>query len=1166
MKKSRVIAAGLAAAVAFSAPSMVGRAQGGGGQSTPFDGLHWRPIGPAAMSGRISDIAVYEANTNIWYVGTAHGGVWKTTNNGTTFEAQLQDQGLMSIGDIAVSQSNPDLVYVGTGESNNRQSTSWGDGIYKSTDGGKTYTNIGLKNSKHINRVVVDPRNNDVVWVAATGPLFGPGGERGIFKTSDGGKTWKQTLKVDDDTGANDLVVDPSDSKVLYASTYQRRRTACCMNGGGPGSGIWKSTDSGETWTRLKTGLPEGSLGRIGLDVYRKHSNVLYALIEGPAAGRGAGAGAPAGAAGAAAGAAGGRGAGGRGAGGRGAGAAAPADAPANPDEAPQQFGGGRGLATANDAATATGLYRSDDSGATWKKVNNNNVRPMYFSQIRIDPNDDAVLVMGGVDLQMSTDGGKSINTASASAIHSDHHAIWIDPHNGNHMLIGNDGGLAQTFDQAKTWTFFPNLPVGLFYHVSLDNSTPYNICGGMQDNYDWCGPSQVRGAAGIANYNWTTIQGGDGFVVLQDPKDNRVIYSESQDGNVIRVDRVTGETISIRPQPPAGQPPYRFQWDTPIVISPHDPATVYIGAQKVLKAPDRGLTFTEISPDLTTGEDSDREQIVTMGLKGSDIAIAKNDGIVAYGTIVALAESAKMAGLLYAGTDDGRLQVTKDGGKNWNDVYQKLPGAPKGGYVSRVTPSRYEAGSAYVTIDNHRLNDYETYIYETKDFGQSWKSLNGNLKGEVIKCLTEDQKNADVLYAGAETGLFVSTDRGATWVRPKWNLPTVRVDEVVQHPRDNAIVLATHGRAIWVLDHAEPIQEYAAAKNAEARLFTPPPAAMFRRPVSDRNYEFWGNQVFYGENPPQSAMLTYYVKNKPNDVKLTIADASGRNLRDVAIPATALKAGINSACWDLRVQPIPAAAAAQGARGGRGTQGAEGTQPPPADPFGYGCAGGGGRGGGGGFGGGNAAGIPGPMVVGGTYTVGLVVDGKTIETKPLKVAGDPEVVLTDAQRKQLFDMALEMHDLQKRATEAAAGVASLNRQIAQLSSDVAGKSEVPSDVKSAFDALKTDTAAMLTKLPPGGGGGRGGGGGGRGAADPSVTGKIAQAKNGMMGGMWPTSITIKAYNDARSEGPKTLSDANALFAKAAAVSTSLAKYNLKLDVPKPVDAGAPAKKKATNQ
>jgi photosystem II stability/assembly factor-like uncharacterized protein len=1148
MKNLRLLAAGLAAALAFSTPSLIGRAQSGAAPAGPFDGLHWRAIGPASMSGRISDIAVYEANTNIWYVGSAHGGVWKTTNNGTTFEPQFQDYGLMSIGDIAVSQSNPDLVYVGTGESNNRQSTSWGDGVYKSTDGGKTYVNIGLKTSRHINRIVIDPRDNDVVWVAATGALFGPGGERGVFKTTDGGKTWKATLKVDDDTGANDLVIDPTNDKILYASTYQRRRTACCMNGGGPGSGIWKSTDGGENWTRLKTGLPEGSLGRIALDVYRKHPNVLYTLIEGPVAGgaRGAGGAGTAGGAGAAGGA-------------RGA-AGAPA---ANPDEAPQQFGGGRGLVTANDPATATGLYRSDDSGATWKKVNNNNVRPMYFSQVRIDPNDDNVIVMGGVDLQVSLDGGKSINTAAASAIHSDHHAIWIDPHNGNHMLIGNDGGLAVTWDQSKTWTFFPNLPVGLFYHVSVDMSTPYNICGGMQDNYDWCGPSQVRGVAGIPNYEWTTIQGGDGFVVLQDPKDNRVIYSESQDGNVIRVDRVTGETISIRPQPPTGEPPYRFQWDTPIVISPHDASIVMIGANKVLKSSDKGLTFNAISPDLTTGEDSDREQIVTMGLKGKDVTIAKNDGIVAYGTIVALAESPKLAGVIYAGTDDGRLQVTKDNGKNWNDVFQKLPGAPKGGYVSRVAPSRYEAGTAYATIDNHRLNDYETYIYATKDFGQTWTSLNGNLKGEAIKCITEDQKNPDVLYAGAETGLFVSTDRGATWARPKWNLPTVRVDEVLQHPRDNAIILATHGRAIWVLDHAEPIQEYAAAAKAEAKLFTPPPAAMFRRPVSDRNYEFWGNQVYYGENPPQSAVLSYFVKSKPNDVKLKISDAAGRDVRELAIPPTAVRSGINSACWDLRVQPIPPAQGARGT-GARGAQGAEGAQGASPDPFGYGCTSGGGRGGGGGgFGGGAAGGTPGPMVLAGAYNVSLIVDGTSIETKPLKVSGDPEVALTDAQRKQLYDMAMEMHDAQKRAGEAAAGVASLNRQIAQLATDMAAKSDIPADVKTAFDSLKTDTASMLTKLPPAPAGfGRGGGGGGRGAADTSLTGKIAQAKNGLMGGMWPTATTMKAYNDARTEGPKTLSDANGLFAKAASVSTSLAKYNLKLDAPKPVDTGTPVKKK----
>src|SRR5947207_1944056 len=410
----------------------------GGG---PFDSLHFRSIGPAAMSGRISDLAVYEPNPAIFYVGTAHGGVWKTINNGTTFEPLFQDQGLMSIGDVAVSQNNPDLVWVGTGEPNNRQSIAWGDGIYKSTDGGKTFTNMGLRTSRYIGRVVIDPRNTDVVYVAAQGSLWGPGGERGVYKTVDGGKTWKQILKVDDDTGATDLVVDATNNRILYAATYQRRRTACCMNGGGPGSGIWKTTDAGDTWTRLKGGIPDGSLGRIGIDVSRKRPNILYALIEGPTppGGRGGQPGGPAG------------------------------------EEAP--IGQGRGLSTGVNNQPS-GLYRSDDAGATWHKVNNANPRPMYFSQIRIDPNDPDVIIYGGVDLHSSTDGGKSVNTQSASKIHSDHHAIWIDPSNSNHAMIGNDGGVAMTHDQAKTWVFLPNLPVGLFYHVSVDHATPYNISG----------------------------------------------------------------------------------------------------------------------------------------------------------------------------------------------------------------------------------------------------------------------------------------------------------------------------------------------------------------------------------------------------------------------------------------------------------------------------------------------------------------------------------------------------------------------------------------------------------------------------------------------------------------------------------------------------------------
>ena len=427
--------------------------------ATEFEKLHFRSIGPAVMSGRISDVAVFEAKPATYYVGTAHGGVWKTISNGTMFTPLLQDQGLLSIGDVAVSQKTPDLVWVGTGEANNRQSTSWGDGIYKSTDGGKTFTNMGLRDSKHIGRILIDPSNNDIVIVAAQGPLFGFGGERGVYKTTDGGKTWTQTLKLDDMTGATDLAMSYTDPKTIYAATYQRLRTACCMNGGGPGSGLYKSTDGGDHWTRITgNGWPEGSLGRIGIDTYRRNGNTIYANVEGPAAGGGRG-------------------------GGRGG--ANQAGAPA----------GGRGAApdtTANQgSAFTTGVYRSDDGGASWKKVSSTNPRPMYFSQMRVDPNDPNTIYMGGVGLHMSVDGGATMQQDAAEAIHDDIHAIWIDPSNSDHLIIGGDGGLASSYDHAKTWVAYQNIPVGLFYHVSYDMETPFNVCGGMQDNYDWCGPSQ---------------------------------------------------------------------------------------------------------------------------------------------------------------------------------------------------------------------------------------------------------------------------------------------------------------------------------------------------------------------------------------------------------------------------------------------------------------------------------------------------------------------------------------------------------------------------------------------------------------------------------------------------------------------------------------------------
>jgi photosystem II stability/assembly factor-like uncharacterized protein len=1160
MKHHALIGLGVALALAMAGQSLIGQsgqpaAVSAGG---PFDSLHFRQLGPASTAGRLSDLAVYEENPAIFYVGTAHSGIWKTVNAGTTFEPQFQTQGLMSIGDVAVSQSNPDLVWVGTGESNNRQSTSWGDGVYKSADGGKTYVNMGLRTSKHINRIVIDPRDNNVVLVAATGSLWGPGGERGVFKTVDGGKAWKQVLKVDDDTGANDLAMDPSNSKIVYASTYQRRRTACCMNGGGPGSGIWKSTDGGNTWTRLKgSGIPDGPLGRIAFDVYRKRPNILYAAIEGPvapAAGRG-----------------------GQG----GAGGGAPSGAEEGPGAAlaAAQAGGGRGGGGPLNTQP-TGLYRSDDAGATWRKVNNANPRPMYFSQVRIDPNDPEIVYLGGVGLHQTLDGGKTIATDAAVMTHDDVHAIWIDPANSNHVLIGNDGGLAVSWDMSKTWVIFPNLPIATFYHASYDMATPFNVCGGMQDNYDWCGPSQVRGVAGIGNFRWTTVQGGDGFVVLQDPVDNRVVYSESQDGNITRYDRVTGEAMNVRPQAGPGEPALRWQWDTPLTMSPHDPKIIYAPANKVFKSLDRGLTFTAISGDLTGG--TSRDDIVTMGLKNRDIQISRNDGIAAWPAITAFAESPKRPGLLYAGTDDGHLQVSRDG-KTWTDVIAKVPGLPKDIYVSRVAPSRFDEGTVYATFDGHRQNDFETYIYASTDFGQTWKSINANLKGEVARTITEDLKNPDVLYLGTEAGLFVTLDRAKSWMRLSANLPTVRIDEITLHPRDNAMILATHGRGFWVLDNMAPIQESAAAQAADAKLFTPPPTVMYRRPASDRNYEFWGDQTFFGENPPQAAVIAWQLKKNVGEVKLTITDAvTGKDVREISGQALANsnKAGYQAACWDLHVQPLAAPAAAQrgagaggrgadaaaqpsaaaGQGGGPGAAGGRGGGAAAVNPFGAGCGGGGGRGGGGGFGG-AGGGNPGPFVLPGTYNVSLVVDGKKVDTKPLKVLADPEVALTTIERKKLYDMAMEMHELQRVANDVSTALTPLNTRVAEIGKELASRNDVPADVKASVDGFTKELAAVVPKFAAGGGG-RGGGGGGGGAqpaATPgqpavvSVAGRITTAKNGLMGGMWPTSQTTRAYDDAKAMAPKAFAEANAVITKAAALSATLAKYKLTLAAPAPI-------------
>jgi photosystem II stability/assembly factor-like uncharacterized protein len=1077
------------------------------------------------MSGRISDLAVYEKNPAVYYVGTAHGGLWKTTSNGALYTPQFQIQGLISVGDVTISQQNPDLVWVGSGESNNRQSTSWGGGVWRSTDGGETFEHMGLANSRHINRILIDPADDDVVLVAATGPLFGPGGDRGVFKTTDGGATWTQVLSVDDDTGANDLVAAATEPGTLYASSYQRRRNACCMNGGGPGSGIWKSTDNGDTWTRLTgNGLPDGPLGRIALDVFQRDANVVYALIEGPRARPGGGTG----------------------------GAPQQADTAAAQEEAPPP---------------TTGVFRSEDGGQTWTHMSATNPRPMYFSQLRIDPVDPDRIYLGGVGLHMSIDGGATYVTDAARTTHDDVHALWINPANPDHILMGNDGGVAVSYDMSKTWTFIPNLPLGLFYHVSFDMETPYNICGGLQDNYNWCGPSASRFRLGITNHDWFQIQGGDGFVAIPDLRDGRIVYTESQGGNMVRRNTVTGESKRIRPSTDnvtnaEEGASYRFNWDTPMIFSPHDPGVLLAAANRVFRSTDRGDSWTAISPDLTT--DPNRDEIMTMGVRNDEVRIARNDGISNWGTIVSLAESPAQPGVFYTGTDDGVVSVSRNGGGSWQDVTPNLPGFPEGGWVSEVVPSWAEAGRVYVTVDNHLNNDYEPYIWVSEDYGASFQSINSGLAGQNVRTLTEDLRNPDVLYIGTETGIFLSLDRGQSWRRLRANLPTVRVDEITLHPRDNAMLVATHGRSVFVLDHLEPIQEFRSAQAAanDAFLFSVPSALQWKS-KDDRNDEFWGHQFFVGENPPTDAVIQYHLKQPVDEITLRVSDARGKTIRELSAPEDRRQPGVRTMCWDMRYEPIeaaqsaaarPAGGAPGGASGGGTRGGGRGAEIPgvptplpdpgylPANP----CDMDGNQTGGGG----NA----GPYVTPGLYHVSLVVNGNTVDSKPIQIIKDPAIELSGVERRAYDEMILNLHELQGRGNQMATQLDALYAQVVEIGSTIGDMEDVPPDVKTDFTGFQEAFDALRVKfgvpIPASAGGGRRFGR--RGGGDPAnVLARTSTLKSSIMA-FWeaPSGAMVSQFYEVTVLLESAIQEAEESLGQARALAGTLEEYDVTLEVP----------------
>ncbi len=717
---------------------------------TALKNLRFRSIGPAVMGGRTDDFAVVESDPRVIYLGAAAGGLFKTVNGGQSWQPLFEDQPNPSIGDIALAPSNPAILYVGTGEANNRQSSSWGDGVYKSMDAGATWVHLGLKETHHIGRIVVHPTDPNIVYVAALGDLWGPNKERGVFMSTDGGAHWTQPLFVNEDTGVSDIAIDPQSPNILYAAAYQHRRTVFGYNGGGPGSGIYRSTDGGQHWTKLVGGAtstlgrglpPTGDFGRCALEVYRRNTNIVYALIE---------------------------------------------------------------------HSTLGGVYRSEDKGATWTRMSETNPRPSYFSQLRIDPNSDQKIWLGGVNMYMSEDGGRTFVQTRFRDVHSDVHAIWIDPANSDHLLSGNDGGIWVTWDSGRNWEHINNLALAQFYEVSFDYQKPYHVCGGLQDNYSWCGPSSSTQPTGIGNEDWITVQGGDGFYNRIDPDDPNIVYAESQDGNLSRRDLRTSEVKSIRPQEDNDQAPrFRFQWNSPLMISPHSSKTIYYGGNHLFKSTDRGDTWARLGEDLTANADRDKMTIMGKVMDRQSGVLSRDDGVAAWPCITAIAESPKTAGVLWVGTDDGNVQLSRDDGKTWQNVVSHITGAPKGGYVSRIEPSYKDAGTAYITFDNHRSADYGIYIFMTRNYGDSFTRINNGIPPEAgtVHVVREDPVNPNLLFAGTEFGMFVTFDRGANWRRMKNGLPTVPVFDIQIHPREHDLILATHGRAIWIMDNISALE-----------------------------------------------------------------------------------------------------------------------------------------------------------------------------------------------------------------------------------------------------------------------------------------------------------------------------------------------------------------------
>jgi hypothetical protein len=1047
---SWLLMAGLLATSSAVVATLAAQGRGGGPPRPPavnqpddpmLRGFRWRSIGPVGQGARIDDFAVDEKNPSTYYIGYAVSGVWKTVNNGTTFEPIFSTYG-HNIADLTLAPSDPNVLYDATGEANNRQTTSYGDGLYKSTDAGKTFTNIGFKDAQTLGRVVVHPKDPNTVWIAVGGHLYGTNPERGVFMTIDGGKTWTKTLYVDDKTSATEIIIDPANPLNLWASMYQRQRTAWGFNGGGPGSGLYASIDGGKTWKKQTgNGLPNGTMGRIALDICRTNPNVLYAQIEvaedkeapgatpTPAAAAAAGAAAVGGRGragrGGAAGAAGGAGAAGAGAAGAGA-----AGAGAGGAGAGGGFGGGGGRGAAVPNPQANGIWKSIDHGKTWQYMHPENQRPMYFSQIRVDPNDANTVYVGGVNAQKSTDGAKTFQSIEQSKGHVDNHAIWIDPLNSRHVMYGDDGGLDVSWDGGATFESVRLTSTGLAYHASVGMGHPYMVCTGLQDNGSWCGPSSTR-TGGIHMWDWMSVGGGDGFQNQIDPTDEHIFYTESQNAGIQRYNLSTGQSQSIKPRgagggrggggggggrgggagaggagaaavagaegapPPPPQaggggfggggatnvipdPPantvFQFNWNSPILLSPHNPMTVLLGGRQLFISRNRGETWT-MSQELGKGIDLNARQIMGVpyslpscgrgGGPGQPCILSRHDGYVAneYGTITELAESPMIPGIIWAGTDDGNVQVSKDNGLTWTEVGKNIPGVNHETYVSGLEASWVDAATAYVALDGHRNDDLKPYIFKTTNYGQSWTSVSGNLPATGnVNSIRQDPVNRNLLFAPTELGFYISLNDGQSWSRFMPNLPLGRFDEVLVHPREHDLVLSGHGYSVWILDDITSLEQMpATGMSQDATLFKPRDAVEWKNDIAHRT-EVPGNKFWEGEVAPRGAAIAYYLKSAATEVKVTITDTATGQVVHSCTGET--PAGLSRFQWTLTAD----GGAANGpCTGGGGT----------------GAGRGGGGGGGGGRGGGGGGARP------GVYKVTLTVNGKDADSQTFKLLED---------------------------------------------------------------------------------------------------------------------------------------------------------------------------------